>query len=65
MLTNLNFQIEDHLGLDVEGEEVEMMLLVGDRQEAWAVVQMMEVQKVWAGDGAGEGLLASLVAAEV
>lgn len=65
MLTNLNFQIEDHLGSDVEGEEVEMMLLVGDRQEAWAVVQMMEVQKVWAGDGAGEGLLASLVAAEV
>ena len=57
------FQIESHQALGVEEEEVEMTVLLGDRENQLGVAWMMELPKVQA--GAREDQLAGLVVVKV
>lgn len=59
----LSLQIENHLGWDEEEAEVEMMVLLADKERELGGVWMMEAPKEEA--EAREGLQASLVAAKV
>lgn len=60
----LSLQIENHLGWDEEEAEVEMMVLLADKERELGGVWMMEALKEEA-EAREEGLQASLVAAKV